>query len=151
MSHLPPLRHPDETIDQYSQSDMSSTAEIRKLSYAETGKVHSKFPVTPLPIRGEEYMAEENDSMKVTDTLPSSSWLNSSGLLSFLNHGSGSNATSSSNINSGSSRKTSRYSNDPTVGSKTTFASCIVEVRDMTFQSILISYVKQFSLTYSRS
>jgi hypothetical protein len=124
---------------------MSSTAEIRKLSYTETEKVHSKFPLTPPPIRGEDYMAEENGSVKVTDTLPSSSWLNSSGLLSFLNHGSGSDATSNSNINSGSSRKTSRYSNDPTVGSKTTFASCIVEVRDMTFQSILISYLEKLS------
>lgn len=132
MSHLPPLRHPDDTIDQYSQSDMSSTAEIRKLSFAETEKVHSKFPVTPLPVRGDESMAEEDNSMTVTDTLPSSSWLNSSGLHSFLNHGSGSDATSNNNSNIGFSRKTSRYSNDPTVVSKTTFASCIVEVRDMT-------------------
>ena len=131
MSHLPPLQHPDDIMDQYSQSDMSSTAEIRKLSL-EAAKVHTKFPVTPLPVRDGESIAvvEEDDNMKVTDTL-SSSWLNSSGLLSFLNHGSGSEITSNGS-NSGFSRKTSRYSNDPTVASKTTFASCIVEVCDMT-------------------
>ena len=117
MSQLPPLRHPDDTFDQYSQSDMSSTAEIRKLS-VEAVKERTKFPVTPLPVRRGETIIDEEDNTKVTDTLPSS-WLNGNGLLSFLNHGSS---------NGSVSRSISRPSRDPTVASKATFASCIVEV-----------------------
>lgn len=119
MSRLPPLRYPDEDLfDQYSQSDMTSTAELRKLSMEATNE-RTKFPVTPLPIRIGEETSNETGNMRITDTLSST----------FLIHDS-SNSADSNDGHNVVSRTTPRYSSDPTVDSKTTFASCIVEVGD---------------------
>jgi len=119
---LPPLRHPEDTFadDQYSQSDLTSTAGLRAQP-KEGKKEHAKFPVAPLPVRDGASIGNGEEDMRITDTLPSSSWLQS-------NNQSNNNTANSSDSNISVLRTASRYTNDPTVASKTTFASCIVEV-----------------------